>query len=127
MENLCNNCIHKDVCSRWTATWGMKSCENFMEREKALLKQKSITGDDLLYSIREQIYVYAAKKGEYPKCIMANRDAYKIIEGCCDHVPGANTRGKNYLFGIEIRIVLADGLDIFLADNPIEIRRKQNG
>lgn len=30
MDNLCNNCIHKDVCSRWTATWGMKSCENFM-------------------------------------------------------------------------------------------------
>lgn len=30
MENLCNNCIHKDVCSRWTATWGMKSCEHYM-------------------------------------------------------------------------------------------------
>jgi hypothetical protein len=34
MENLCNNCIHKDVCSRWTATWGMKSCENFREGRK---------------------------------------------------------------------------------------------
>ena len=34
MENLCNNCIHKDVCSRWTATWGMKSCENFREMPK---------------------------------------------------------------------------------------------
>ena len=34
MNNLCNNCIHKDVCSRWTATWGMKSCENFMEMPK---------------------------------------------------------------------------------------------
>lgn len=92
-----------------------------------MLKTNSITADDLLYSILEQIDVYTAKKGEYTKCILANRDAYKIIEGCCDHVPGANTRGKNYLFGIEIRTVLADGLDIFLADNQIEIRRKQNG
>lgn len=32
MENLCNNCIHKDVCGRYAATWGMKSCENFMKR-----------------------------------------------------------------------------------------------
>jgi hypothetical protein len=34
MENLCNNCIHKDVCSRWTATWGMKSCEHYREERK---------------------------------------------------------------------------------------------
>lgn len=34
MENLCNNCIHKDVCSRWTATWGMKTCEHFKEERK---------------------------------------------------------------------------------------------
>ena len=34
MDNLCNNCIHKDVCSRWTATWGMKTCENFREMPK---------------------------------------------------------------------------------------------
>ena len=34
MNNLCNNCIHKDVCSRWTATWGMKTCEHFMEMPK---------------------------------------------------------------------------------------------
>ena len=31
MENLCNNCIHKDVCGRYAATWGMKSCEHFMD------------------------------------------------------------------------------------------------
>ena len=34
MNNLCNNCIHKDVCSRWTATWGMKTCEHFREATK---------------------------------------------------------------------------------------------
>lgn len=34
MENLCNNCIHKDVCGRYAATWGMKRCENFMEMPK---------------------------------------------------------------------------------------------
>lgn len=34
MENLCNNCIHKDVCSRWTATGGRKSCEHFKEERK---------------------------------------------------------------------------------------------
>ena len=34
MENLCNNCIHKDVCGRYAATWGMKSCEHFMEMPK---------------------------------------------------------------------------------------------
>jgi DNA-directed RNA polymerase subunit RPC12/RpoP len=34
MENLCNNCIHKDVCGRYAATWGMKTCENFMEMPK---------------------------------------------------------------------------------------------
>lgn len=32
MDNLCNNCIHKDVCGRYAATWGMKSCENFREK-----------------------------------------------------------------------------------------------
>jgi hypothetical protein len=34
MDNLCNNCIHKDVCGRYAATWGMKTCENFMEMPK---------------------------------------------------------------------------------------------
>ena len=34
MDNLCNNCIHKDVCGRYAATWGMKSCEHFMEMPK---------------------------------------------------------------------------------------------
>lgn len=127
MDNLCNNCIHKDVCSRWTATWGMKSCENFLERAKTLIKANSITADDLLYSILVQMDVYAAKKGEYPKCILANRDAYKIIEGCCDHVLGVQTRSKAYLFGIEFRMVLEDGLDIYLSDGPIPIRRKDDG
>ena len=34
MDNLCNNCIHKDICARRMATWGMKSCEHFMEMPK---------------------------------------------------------------------------------------------
>ena len=34
MNNLCNNCIHKDVCGRYAATWGMKSCGDFMEMPK---------------------------------------------------------------------------------------------
>ena len=34
MENLCNNCIHKDICARRMATWGMKSCEHFREMPK---------------------------------------------------------------------------------------------
>ena len=34
MENLCNNCIHKDVCGRYAATWGMKSCEHHREDRK---------------------------------------------------------------------------------------------
>ena len=34
MNNLCNNCIHKDVCGRYAATWGMKSCEHFREMPK---------------------------------------------------------------------------------------------
>ena len=31
MDNLCNNCIHKDICARRMATWGMKSCDHFKE------------------------------------------------------------------------------------------------
>ena len=34
MDNLCNNCIHKDICARRMATWGMKSCEHFREVTK---------------------------------------------------------------------------------------------
>ena len=34
MDNLCNNCIHKDICARRMATWGMKSCEHFLEMPK---------------------------------------------------------------------------------------------
>lgn len=29
MDNLCNNCIHKDVCGKFTATGGVRKCENF--------------------------------------------------------------------------------------------------
>ena len=45
MDNLCNNCIHKDVCSRWTATWGMKTCENFLEKKKGewITDEKGVT------------------------------------------------------------------------------------
>ena len=46
MENLCNNCIHKDVCGRYVATWGMKSCENFMEMPKKGLCKKSKNCDE---------------------------------------------------------------------------------
>lgn len=38
MDNLCNNCIHKDICARRMATWGMKSCEHFKEERKGRWK-----------------------------------------------------------------------------------------
>lgn len=34
MGKLCNNCIHKDVCARFAATWGVRNCGNFMEKPK---------------------------------------------------------------------------------------------
>lgn len=34
MDNLCNNCIHKDVCAKLSATGGVMKCEHFMEMPK---------------------------------------------------------------------------------------------
>ncbi len=31
---MCNNCIHKIVCSKYIATGGVKSCEHFKEERR---------------------------------------------------------------------------------------------
>lgn len=33
---MCNNCIHKQVCSIYRATGGVKKCEHFIPEDKNL-------------------------------------------------------------------------------------------
>lgn len=69
MENLCNNCIHKDVCSRWTATWGMKSCENFKEERKGEWKPHMEEMEDFDGNpVQVQTGVICSLCGEYACC-----------------------------------------------------------
>lgn len=35
---MCNNCIHKIVCSKYIATGGVKNCEHFKEERKGVWK-----------------------------------------------------------------------------------------
>ena len=73
MDNLCNNCIHKDVCGRYAATWGMKSCENFMEMPKKGRWEKTEYKGFLRCSCCKDVYIYeewleAGKWNGCPNC-----------------------------------------------------------
>lgn len=80
MDNLCNNCIHKDVCSRWTATWGMKSCANFREERKG--KWIAVPSSDMM-------------TGKAYKCSECNKMRYgSFMPNYCQNC-GADMRGAD--------------------------------
>ena len=37
---MCNNCIHKPVCSKYIATGGVKSCEHHKEERKGRWEER---------------------------------------------------------------------------------------
>ena len=41
---MCNNCIHKAVCSIYTATGGVKKCEHLKEERKGVWEKSEYKG-----------------------------------------------------------------------------------
>ena len=52
---MCNNCIHKAVCSIYRATGGVKKCEHFKEEKHGHWEEwyppahMILTGEEMLY------------------------------------------------------------------------------
>lgn len=80
MDNLCNNCIHKDICARRMATWGMKSCEHFKEERKGRwIAWKEIFPKAIFKRLRKGFCSYCG--------------ALRIKDNFCSNC-GADMRGK---------------------------------
>ena len=46
MDKLCNNCIHKIVCSKYIATGGVNSCEHHKEERKGRWVRCDVWGQE---------------------------------------------------------------------------------
>ena len=88
MEHLCNNCIHKDVCGRYAATWGMKSCEHFLEMPK---KGEWVDVRGIPSVCLKDVPVVKCSKCEIYFCDLINNHHY--MYHYCPNC-GADMRGK---------------------------------
>jgi hypothetical protein len=66
---MCDNCIHKPVCSIYRATGGKKQCEHYKEERKGEWKKANIAGY-LKCSRCEDAFVYEEwlKDGRWSYC-----------------------------------------------------------
>lgn len=48
---MCNNCIHKAVCSIYRATGGVKKCEHFKEERKGKWEKRIVDHEMPYYTV----------------------------------------------------------------------------
>ncbi len=67
---MCNNCIHKPVCAKYTATGGhVNKCEHFKEERKGEWKPHMEEMEDFNgNSVMVQTGLMCSKCGEYHCC-----------------------------------------------------------
>ena len=83
---MCNNCIHKAVCSIYTATGGVKKCKHFKEERKGKWKPVDYTA---------HCSCGKSYKTVHYKCSACNRVAFAQPYGLtfCPNC-GADMRGE---------------------------------
>ena len=84
---MCNNCIHKPVCSKYIATGGVKNCEHHREERKG----KLIDAHEIPSFYGKNIPVVQCSKCEIYFCDIINNHHY--MYHYCPNC-GADMRGN---------------------------------
>lgn len=87
---MCNNCIHKAVCSIYRATGGVKKCEHHKEERRGRWKPDLHPHDGQPY--RDELYGYVFKCSACGGATMGSYDL-ECRENYCPQC-GADMRGE---------------------------------
>lgn len=78
---MCNNCIHKAVCSIYRATGGVKKCEHFKEERKGEWEKRIVDHEMPYYTVDDCSLCGCSGESWYDYCPNCGADMRGAEDG----------------------------------------------